>query len=210
MILKKLIVGALGTNCYVFGSSKTGEVIIIDPGGDSELIIETVEKLESRPIAVLLTHGHFDHSLKTGKIMKYFEIPLMYNRKEFDSGFFSKKEADKWLKERDTIKVGEITLHVLETPGHSPGSLSFYAKELTDTNGQDFSGIVFTGDLIFRRSVGRTDFAGGSQGLLFSSIREKIMHNPEISDDFIILSGHMGRTTVGEERNLNLFKSYFL
>ncbi len=94
MILKKLVVGPLGTNSYIFGSSTTKDVVIIDPGGNPESIIKAVEELGGKPIAVLLTHGHFDHTLAVAKIKRSFDIPLMYNKKEYDSGIYSHKKAD--------------------------------------------------------------------------------------------------------------------
>ena len=210
MILKKLVVGPLGTNSYIFGSSTTKDVVIIDPGGNPESIIKAVEELGGKPIAVLLTHGHFDHTLAVAKIKRSFDIPLMYNKKEYDSGIYNTKKADRWLNEGDSISVGDITLNVLETPGHSPGSLCFYSKDVKEDNGQKMDGIIFSGDLIFRRSIGRSDIGGGNSNVLFSSIKNKIMNNPEITDNFLIFAGHMDSTSVGEERQMNMFKNYFL
>ncbi|MFX1499763.1 MAG: MBL fold metallo-hydrolase [Promethearchaeota archaeon] len=211
MILKRLIVGPLGTNSYIFGSDKTKEVVIIDVGGDPETFINVIEtNLHVKPIALLLTHGHFDHTLKLGKLLRHFNIPLMYNKKEFDSGIYTNKKADKWLAEGDSVNIGEITLNILETPGHSPGALSYYSKDPKEYNGQKIEGVIFTGDLIFKRSIGRSDLRGGDSRLLFSSIKNKIMFNPEITDNFLICPGHMGITSVGEERELNIFKNYFL
>ena len=208
MILKRLIVGPLGTNSYIFGSND--EVVIIDVGGDPEIIINTVNDLNTKPIAVLITHGHYDHTLKLGKILRNFNIPLMYSKDEFDSGIYRQKEADKWLKEGDTIDVGGMTLNVLETPGHSPGALSYYSKDPKEYNGNIIDGVIFTGDLIFRRSIGRSDLRGGDPQLLFHSIKTKVMYHPEITDNFLICPGHMDITSVGEERKFNMFKNYFL
>ncbi|MEE9379024.1 MAG: MBL fold metallo-hydrolase [Candidatus Lokiarchaeia archaeon] len=211
MILKKLIVGPLGTNSYIFGSNESKEVVIIDVGGEPDTFIDIIEeKLHVKPIGLLLTHGHYDHTLKLGKLLRYFNIPLMYNKKEFDSGIYTHKKADRWLSEGDSIEIGEMTLNVLETPGHSPGALSYYSKEPNEFDGQTIGGIIFTGDLIFRHSIGRSDLRGGDSKILFSSIRNKIMYNPEISDNFLIFPGHMDSSSVGEERKLNMFKNYFL
>ncbi|MFX1567391.1 MAG: MBL fold metallo-hydrolase [Promethearchaeota archaeon] len=210
MILKRLIVGPLGTNSYIFGSSITKEVVLIDVGGEPETIINVIEEMNVKPIGLLLTHGHYDHTLKLGKILRHFEMPLMYCKKEYDSGIYTQKKADKWLTEGDSIQIGEITLNVLETPGHSPGALSYYSKEPKEYEGQKIEGVIFTGDLIFRRSIGRSDLRGGDSNLLFSSIKTKIMYHSEITDNFIICPGHMGITSVGEERKSNMFKNYFL
>ncbi len=208
MILKRLIVGPLGTNSYIFGSNK--EVVIIDVGGDPETIINAIDDLVAIPIAVLITHGHYDHTLKLGKILRNYSIPLMYSKKEYDSGTYQQKKADRWLKEGDIIDVGGMTLNVLETPGHSPGALSYYSKDIKEYNGQKIDGVIFTGDLIFRRSIGRSDLRGGEPQLLFQSIKNKIMYHPEINDKFLICPGHMGITSVGEERKSNMFRNYFL
>lgn len=209
MILKKLVVGSYGTNCYIFGSEK--KIVIIDPGADPAAIIGNIESLgeDIEVIAVILTHGHFDHTMKAKRIIKHFNAPLMYSKKDsFLLGI--NKEADKWLNEGNTIELDDISLHVLETPGHTPGGISLYTKDVKEVNDEKIDGIIFTGDLIFRRSVGRTDGPGGDQLQLFSSIKNKIMYNSDITDNFLILSGHMGTTTVGEERNHSMFKNYFL
>lgn len=202
--------GPLGTNSYIFGSSKTKEVVIIDVGGDPDTIINAIEELDLKPIAILLTHGHYDHTLKVGKLLRHFNIPLMFHKVEFESGIFNHKEADKWLKEGDSINIGDITLNVLETPGHSPGALTFYSKDPKEYNGQKIDGVIFPGDLIFRGSIGRSDLRGGDSHLLFSSIKYKIMNNTDITDNFLIFPGHMGITSVREERKFNMFRKYFL
>ena len=208
LILKHLVVGMYITNTYIFGSSKTNEVVIIDPGSEPEKIIKTVEELDAKPISVLITHGHGDHIGAAGVISNYFEIPIRAHEK---SRRFSNNESS--LKEGDTITVGEYILHVLETPGHAPDSLCFYSKDIKEYEEQKIDGIIFTGDLIFRRSIGRSDFGGGNSNQLFSSIRNKIMYNPEITDNFLIFSGHSYQgflTSVGEERKHNMFKDSFL
>jgi len=211
LILKRLIVGPLGTNSYIFGSNKSKEVVIIDVGGEPETFIDVIEeKLHVKPIGLLLTHGHYDHTLKLGKLLRYFNIPLMYNKKEFDSGIYTHKKADRWLSEGDSIEIGEMTLNVLETPGHSPGALTYYSKDPKEYDGQKIDGVIFTGDLIFRRSIGRSDLRGGDPNLLFSSIKNKIMYNSEITDNFLICPGHMDISSVGDERKSNMFRNYFL
>ena len=209
MIFKKLVVGPLATNCYIFGSNETKEMVVIDPGGDGNAIIKYIEQVGGKPIAVLLTHGHFDHTTRVGKIMRHFQIPLMYSRKEHESGTFQ-KEANRWLVEGDSINIGEINLHALETPGHSPGSLCFYSSDVKKFNGKKIDGLLFSGDLLFRGSIGRSDFQGGDQNLLFASIKNKIMYNQSLTDDFLVCPGHMGLTSIGEERTHNMFKKFFL
>ena len=207
MFLKKLIVGALGTNCYIFGSERAKEVVIIDPGGNPDDIKLVLEENLLKPIAILLTHTHFDHTQGVGKLIRTYKLPLMFHKKD---KMRMRRDADRWLEEGDIVEIGEYKLHVLETPGHTPGGLSFYTKDVKQYKNIPIDGIIFTGDLLFRRSIGRSDFPGGDQGLLFKSIKNKLMYNEELSDNFIVLSGHMGTTTIGEEREYNMFKSYFL
>jgi hydroxyacylglutathione hydrolase len=210
MIFKRLMVGPLGTNCYLFGSKVTREIVIIDPGGDADRIIKEVEDINANPIAILLTHGHFDHTLKVTRLLTHFQIPLMYNKKEFDSRIYTSMEANRWLEEGDTIVIGEITLRTLETPGHSPGSLCFYTNDIKTFNNQNIDGILFSGDLLFQGSIGRSDIGGGNQNQLFQSIKEKIMYNKQLSDRYLVFPGHMGPTSIGEERASNMFRRYFL
>ena len=211
MILKKLVVGSYITNSYIFGSSETREVVVIDPGAEGERIINTIEDLNVKPIAVLITHGHGDHVSAAGVISSYYDITIMFhkNARRFQTNIPSREG----LKEGDTINVGEYTLHVLETPGHAPDSLCYYSKDPKEFDGQKIDGIIFTGDLIFCKGIGRSDFGGGDSNQLFSSIKNKIMYNPEITDDFLIFSGHSyygDVTSVGKEKKSSPYKEYFL
>ncbi len=209
MILKKLILTSFGTNCYIIGSSNTKEVFILDPGGEADLIIKTIEELDAKPLAVIFTHGHMDHTSKAGVIKRRYKIPLWYAQKESPQVYSTTKKADRVLHEGDILQAGDISLHVLETPGHSADSICLYTQTKININDRDFDGVIFTGDLLFRRSIGRTDMPGGSQNQLVSNIKNKIMNNSELNDNFLCCPGHMGYTTIGEERNMNMFKQYF-
>ena len=125
-------------------------------------------------------------------------------------GRFSNIKADRWLKEGDEIKIGEITLNTLETPGHSPGSLCFFSDEVKEIRGQYIDGVIFTGDLLFFRDIGKHNIPGSDETMIYESIKSKIMYNPKLTDHFKILGGHMGYTTIGEERILNPIRHSFL
>ena len=197
-MLEKLVLGSYFVNCYLVGSDRTKEIFVIDPGADAESIIVKIEELKARPIAILLTHAHADHTMALRQVKKYFDVPLWYNEKEYKA--FIRTKADKSLNEGDVLEIDSIKLHVLETGGHSPGSVSIYTKDIAMFRGNTYDGVVFTGDLVFRRSVGRTDEVGCDGPLLIANIKNKIMHNPELTNNFLILAGHLGITTIGEER----------
>ncbi len=117
--------------------------------------------------------------------------------------------ADNWLREEDVLNINGINLHIMETAGHSPGNISLYSKDITLFKNREYDGLVFTGDLIFRRDKGRSDLTGGNEELLCSNIRNKLIYNPKLSEDFLILAGHLGITTIGEEKKYNPFKYKF-
>ncbi|MBY8981500.1 MAG: MBL fold metallo-hydrolase [Candidatus Lokiarchaeota archaeon] len=250
MIFKKITVGPSDTNSYIIGSDITKEIAIIDPGFEPEKIIGEINKIGATPVAILLTHGHFDHSMYLNEILKNFpKIELIYNKKEYNSlqtnlkeqdieilvdlmdnkkdetleqnnkeqaidfliekGLYTNIKADRWLNEGDIIKIGELNFKTLETPGHSPGSLSFYSKDVNEIRGHLIDGVIFTGDLLFKRDVGQFNIPGGDEQLLYLSVKNKLMNNPDITDRFKVCAGHWGYTTIGEERILNPFRKYF-
>jgi glyoxylase-like metal-dependent hydrolase (beta-lactamase superfamily II) len=203
LILTNIVVGYYNTNTYFFGSSVTREISIIDPGSEPERIVKTIEKLNAKPVAVLLTHGHGDHAGRASAISNHYDIPVMFHNKSRRAYGGSIRT----LKEGDIINIGEFSLHALETPGHTSDSLCFYSKDVKEYKGRKIDGIIFTGDLIYKKVT------GGSSRLLFSFIETKIMYNPEITDDFLMFPGHSYYgmvTSVGEERKSNTYRTYFL
>jgi hydroxyacylglutathione hydrolase len=188
----------MGTNCYIFGDEKTKEVVIIDAGGEPLAIIRRIENNGYKPIALINTHGHPDHTGGTETIRDHFKVPVMYHPNEQKMIKF--KDVT-YIQEPDVIEVGSEKLHVLDSPGHSEGGLLLVSYE---------NKILFTGDTLFAGSIGRTDFAGGDYSELMNSIRSKIMRNKRITDDFQVFPGHMQETTVGQERRKNMFKQDFL
>ncbi len=206
MILEILTVGQLETNCYILGDEKTKQGVVIDPGGDFEIIEEHLKKLKLKVEHIILTHGHVDHIGALSQLKKTTKAEIMIHSKDsamlYDPNqnlsFFSgdkiiATKADKTLEEGNIIECGGIKLEVLHTPGHTPGSISL----LTDK-------MIFTGDALFCGSIGRTDFPGSSYQKLIRSIKDKILSK---ADDFIIYPGHGPPSTIGEERRNNPFLS---
>ncbi len=202
MILQKLCVGELSTNCYILGDEKTNEGVVIDPGGDFDLIDENIEKLNLKIKYIILTHGHIDHikalvplkkKTKAKVLIHKEDLPILsdptYNLAQFigENGSFS--EPDLLLKDGDTIEFGKKKLLVLHTPGHTPGSISLYTDNL-----------LFTGDTLFCEGIGRTDLPGASCENLFSSIKQKLFTKP---DDTEVFPGHGPSTTIGWEKKNN-------
>ncbi len=203
---KTIQVGALETNCYVIFNEENF-AIILDPGGEGEKISLFIEEKKLRPLMIINTHGHADHCGANKLLKEKYSIPILLHRDDieilnsFENQFIfplmggnPSPNPDKFLKDGDFIEFGETSLKIIHTPGHTPGSISIFAD-----------GILFSGDLIFSGSVGRTDLPGGSWNQLINSIRNKILTLP---DETIILPGHGPSTTVKEERENNPFINY--
>lgn len=202
MILQKLCVGELSTNCYILGDEKTNEGVVIDPGGDFDLIDENIEKLNLKIKYIILTHGHIDHikalvplkkKTKAKVLIHKEDLPILsdpiYNLSQFTGEDSSFSEPDLLLKDGDTIEFGKKKLLVLHTPGHTPGSISLYTDNL-----------LFTGDTLFCEGMGRTDLPGSSQEKLFNSVKQKLFTKP---DDTEVFPGHGPSTTIGWEKKNN-------
>jgi glyoxylase-like metal-dependent hydrolase (beta-lactamase superfamily II) len=196
IILEVLVVGYIGTNCYLYGDAETKEIGIIDPGGNAPEIIARIQEMGYKPKYIIITHGHPDHTEAAPAIAKLFQIPIIYHKKERIIGL----KTDTKVQEGDTIMIGSLRLEIYHSPGHTDGGMI-----LVDYSNK----IIFVGDTLFQGSIGRTDL-GGDFPTLMSSIREKIMQNPKITDDFEILPGHMDSTTVGMEKKANPFRQDFL
>lgn len=190
-----------GTNCYLVSSAATGEAVIIDPGADAKKIISRVEQKGLIIRSIVNTHGHIDHIGANGKIKQEYGVPIflsdkdlaLYKNPGYGLGLVIKKqpEPDCFISEGDRIECGDQVLKVIETPGHTEGSISLVG-----------SGLVFCGDTLFAGSVGRTDLAGGSFSKLISSINDKLISLPP---ETVVYCGHGPATTIGEEARFNPF-----
>jgi len=193
-----LIVGSLGTNCYLVESGD--QVGIIDPGDDADFIVRKIQDLGAAPAWIACTHGHFDHVLAVSELALGFKIPFYLGKKdEFllqrakeTSEYFLGVSADpvlvtpEDLKSGDFLTIGEEALEVIDTPGHTPGSVSLYSKK------DEF---LICGDLVFAHGgVGRTDFKYASEEDLEDSIK-KILELPE---ETMVYPGHGDEATIRE------------
>jgi len=206
LIIERLVVGPFQTNCYIVGDEVTGEGIVIDPGGDADLILETVQSKKLNVKLVVNTHGHVDHIMANGKVMEATGAPLAIHPDDvgmltnplrsfalFVGKIHPSPPATVLLEEGAMVELGSVKLEVLHTPGHSAGSVSLWCAE---------EKVVFSGDVLFNMGIGRTDFPGGSYRVLLQSIRDKLFTLP---DETVVYPGHGPETTIGFERVHNPF-----
>jgi len=204
MILRTLMVGDLGTNCYLVACSETRAGLVIDPGGHAARILAAVRELAIDVQLIALTHFHFDHILATDEVRDATGAPLAIHRAEgdmlthppalfrmFAPGTPAGMVADRLLDDDEVLEVGALRIQVLATPGHSPGGVSFWVAD---------EDVVFSGDALFREGVGRTDFPGSNSRVLVRSIRERLFALPA---ETVVYPGHGPSTTIAHERARN-------
>jgi len=207
MILRELVVGMFGSNCFIVGSEATNEGMIIDPGADANAILKAVKDLDLSIVLIVATHNHMDHigalakvKEATGADYAVHELdvegmkPEVFGRMVgvvMGGGFKAAPKPDRLLHEGDVIEIGDLKFSVLHTPGHTPGGISLLGD-----------GIVFSGDTLFNLGIGRTDMHGGDFATLMDSIVNKLLTLP---DDTIVYPGHGPSTTIGDERKRNPF-----
>jgi glyoxylase-like metal-dependent hydrolase (beta-lactamase superfamily II) len=212
MIIERLTVGMLQTNCYLLADHESGKAVVIDPGAEGKRICSRLDELGLGLAAILVTHAHLDHTTAAWTLKKRRGGEIYLNSEDRKSlleiifglaaRFFpeihpvSPDEVDRTLTQGDRLEFGAIRIEVLSTPGHTPGHVSFYLGD---------RGVVFSGDLVFAGSIGRTDLAGGSFQQLIDSVRSKIFSLP---DETVIYPGHGPSTTVGKEKKHNPFFSH--
>jgi len=204
MIIQGIQVGMIGTNCYLVACPETKEVIVIDPGDEAKRIFDWTEKNGFKVAAIVNTHGHWDHVGGNNELKKLTGAPIFIHEQDAQfltdgklnlGSMMGKNEAsplaDRILQEGDLIKVGNVELKVIHTPGHTPGGISLVGEK-----------DVFVGDTLFAGSIGRTDLPGGDYGVLISAIKNKLL---PLDDEMKVYPGHGPSTTIGLEKKKNPF-----
>jgi glyoxylase-like metal-dependent hydrolase (beta-lactamase superfamily II) len=204
MLIETIPVGPLQVNCYLLICDKSRQAVVVDPGDEGARILDALSASGCQLAAVINTHGHFDHIganayviEKTGVslMMHGDDLPLLKQAAEHASIYglsvVPSPEPTRLLVDGDEIKIGESTLKVIHLPGHSPGGICLHV-------GND----LIVGDGLFAGSIGRTDLPGGSQELLVSGIRQKLLVLPETT---VVHPGHGPATTIGREKIHNPF-----
>ncbi|MFZ5943329.1 MAG: MBL fold metallo-hydrolase [Bacillota bacterium] len=206
MKIKTLIVGPIETNCYIAYCPKTKEGVVIDPGDDGEKIIEAINSLNISIKYIINTHGHHDHIKANAQVKNGTQAPILIHVNDAPmltdpnknlSFYMGEKaslpKADRELKDGDVIELSSFSFKVLHTPGHTTGGICLYCEAEKK---------CFTGDTLFKGSVGRTDLPGGNYKTLMTSLQEKLVVLPH---DVAIYPGHGPDSSVREEKAVNPF-----
>ena len=199
-----MVVGPVSTNCYFVINDETKEALIVDPGEGAEGIGRYLSEHDLKPVAILLTHGHFDHTMAAGKLRECYGIKVYACHREKEllnhAGLNLAKaflrteytlDADVYCMDGEVLSLLGREIQVLETPGHTTGGCCYYFPA---------DNIIFTGDTLFCRSIGRTDFPGGSYQQICESIKQKLFVLPK---ETLCYTGHGESTTIGHEKERN-------
>ena len=206
MIHEILPVGMLQCNCSIFGDEVSREALVVDPGDDVARILEVVGRHGLTVKAIVITHAHIDHIGGAQKLKQATGAPVYMNPDDAElqemldvqAGWLGVRppeqvEIDAPVKDGDKLVVGATEFHVLETPGHTRGSISLWIPSERK---------LVAGDTLFRDSIGRTDLPGGDGRQILRSIRDKLVPLP---DDTLVIPGHGDTTTIGHEKQFNYF-----
>lgn len=204
--IKILPLGPLQTNCFLAACDETLKVAVIDPAWDGNAILDVATEAGWQITHILLTHSHFDHvgglaALKAATAAPVYiheqAVPML-QAATMSAGRWGLQIAqppapDEFIAEGQSLRVGNVTLETLDTPGHAPGHVSFHVSA---------SQVLFDGDVLFQGGIGRTDLPGGDYATLLRSIRDKLLVLP---DETRVFPGHGNPTTIGNERRTNPF-----
>lgn len=205
MRIKKFVIGMIGTNCYVVSNEETKKCFLIDPAVCDPGMMAYIKEEGLELQAILLTHGHFDHIMGIDGVRVEFPVPVYASEKEKDvlqdaglnlstayGGGYTFSKAT-YVQDGQILEIAGVKIQVIETPGHTAGGCCYYIAE---------EAVLFSGDSLFRASVGRTDFPTGSSSQLVRSVREKLLVLPE---DTMVYPGHMEESTIEYEKKYNPF-----
>jgi len=206
MKLEIIPVTPLQQNCSLLTCEVTNEAVLVDPGGDAEILKSRVAELQVKPVKLLLTHGHFDHAGAAAELAEFWGIPVIGPHQEDEFLLESIPEwsaqyqldgrsvtPDQLLNQGDVVQFGEQSLDVHHCPGHTPGHVVFVHTEAR---------LAFVGDVLFQGSIGRSDFPRGDHQQLLDSINNKLL---PLGDDIEFVPGHGPISTFGVERRSNPF-----
>ncbi len=202
MIIKQYIAGPIEANNYLVADENSKEAVLIDCSERLPQIIDDVKNLGLKVKYILLTHGHFDHVMGVNEMKKELNAEVLINKKDEKQlemtktilgtfGLFVDKnpEYDRFIDGNTELKIGDIPIKILETPGHTEGGMCY----LIDGN-------LFSGDTLFKRYVGRTDLPGGNYSKIENSIKNVLY---KLDDNTIVYPGHNEKTTIGYEKEYN-------
>lgn len=202
-IVRGIVVGSFAENCWIIGNRRSGEAICVDPGDSADEVLALARDMGVRIRYIANSHAHIDHVLGVRGVRDATDAKFLLHPGDLDLARGTAESAKRWMgveiesppdpdafiADGDEIDIDGLKLTVLHTPGHTRGSVCFYAD-----------GIVFAGDTLFQGSIGRTDLPGGDYDEEMASIVERLLVLP---DDTIVLPGHMEQTTIGHERQRN-------
>ena len=206
IIVETIPVGPLQCNCTILGDLLSRKAIVVDPGGDAEILLERLVELNLQVERIIHTHAHLDHFLASGKMKEATGAKLALHREDlflwdmledqcrmFGIPFESTPPPDQWLENEEEIDLNDLQGKALHTPGHTPGSMCFLFESQK---------LLIAGDTLFQGSIGRTDLWGGDFKKIEKSIQEKLY---TLDEETSVITGHGESTSIGHEMRANSF-----
>ena len=197
MIIKAIPAGIYDANCYIVMDEKTKDAVVLDPGGDGEMLERAIKDMKANVKRILLTHGHMDHVGGVEYLSDKLNVPFYISKideeyMEKDNYVFgSIRNANGYLEDGNALSFGSLNIKVIATPGHTKGGLCFLIEDK-----------LFTGDTLFQGSIGRTDFIGGSFPEIIDSIKTKLL---PLGDEIEVYPGHGPKSSIGYEKGYNMY-----
>lgn len=204
LMVRGIVVGVFQENAWIIGSRRTREAVAVDPGDEPEAILDLAKDLGVTIKLIVCSHAHVDHIMGVRGVKEATGAPFLLHGQDrplMERGWqsaarwmgmeVSPPPPDGFVQDGDVVEVEGVRLQVIHTPGHTPGSISLYTP-----------GMLFSGDTLFRGSIGRTDLPGGDYQQIMQSITERLLQLPE---ETVVLPGHMQETTIRAERQTNPF-----